>query len=264
MVNDFDNLVVANPAVGVEYKVVDSLLLNGRVECDFHVPNRLGIIRSLDVLGGPVAWHDTRKFPAGASDQVRVGIIINCVNERFERNVMTKSVFAIGSRYPILGQRAVVGSDHVEDRAVKRQEVSLGGGLVEDFSPKAGTGCVQGIAARHSESDRPVSRDLGEQVNTLVVGPLGLGQVAVLQAGTRMVNGMDINAEPFLEPFCQQRVVGIYTVSHDAYRGPSVNLLEPLQDGTQVGFVTPRIPHVINGQHNDCLDAGFADPLGRR
>ena len=68
MVNDSDDLVVANPAVGMEDKVVDSLFLNGYVEGNFHIPNRLGIIGSLYVLGFPVAGDDAGEFPAGTAN----------------------------------------------------------------------------------------------------------------------------------------------------------------------------------------------------
>jgi len=94
-----------------------------------------------------------------------------------------------------------------------------------------------------------------------VISLPGLRQVTLLQAGTGVIDSMDIDIEAFLKPPCQARILGVDLVGHDADRCPPVDLFQPLEDWTQVALVTGSVPHVINRQNDDRFDSHFPDPL---
>ena len=79
-----------------------------------------------------------------------------------------------------------------------------------------------------------------------------------------MVERVDLDAQPFLEPGLQLRVVRVDPAGHDADRGAAVDLLQPVEDRPQVRLVLGSwSAHVVDRQDDDRLDALLADPLRR-
>ena len=73
---------------------------------------------------------------------------------------------------------------------------------------------------------------------------------------------MAFQADTFAEPCLQLGVFGFNRTRHDADRSPSVDRLQSLKDRSQVGFVSGRISHVIDRQHDNAFDPFFAHPAG--
>ena len=78
-----------------------------------------------------------------------------------------------------------------------------------------------------------------------------------------MIDRVDFERQPFGEPLRKLRIVGFHAARHDADGGPAVDLLEPIQDRTQIRFVLRRLAHVVDRQDDNALDSFFANPLRR-
>ena len=50
VVNQFDNLITSDPAVGMEHQVKYTLFMNGGIERELPIPDGIRIVRFLDVL----------------------------------------------------------------------------------------------------------------------------------------------------------------------------------------------------------------------
>ena len=78
-----------------------------------------------------------------------------------------------------------------------------------------------------------------------------------------MIDGMDFERESFGQPLRKLRIVGLHLARHDAHRGPTVDLLQPVQNRPQKRLVFGRFAHVVDRQDDDALDAFFTNPLWR-
>ena len=95
VIDELDDLIVVAPAVRVEDEVVRPLLQDHRVEGRLEIRERSGAPRLVEVLRRPIARRDTRKLPAQSSDHERVGVVLDRVDERFERDVLADLLAAV-------------------------------------------------------------------------------------------------------------------------------------------------------------------------
>lgn len=56
--------------------------------------------------------------------------------------------------------------------------------------------------------------------------------------------------------------VGIQSVAKNTDRGAPVDLLEAIQERTEVILIAGVVAHVVDSEGDDDLDAGFTNPLG--
>jgi hypothetical protein len=52
-------------------------------------------------------------------------------------------------------------------------------------------------------------------------------------------------------------------VAKNADGRPAIDFLEPVKNRTQKRLVLRGIAHVVDGEDHNCIDVGFAHPLGR-
>lgn len=78
-----------------------------------------------------------------------------------------------------------------------------------------------------------------------------------------MIDRMTFEAQALTKPALQLRVVRLHIARHDADGSAAVDLLESIQNGSKVCFVLRGISHVVDGEHNDSVNAFFAHPLRR-
>ncbi len=136
VIDQLDDLLGLDPAVRVEDEVEDPLLEHDQVERRLHVFERLGVVRLVDVLRFPVAGDDAGELPAEVADDVRIGIVLDRVHERREREVLAEPLAAVGVEDEVARQAGVVGREEGEDRGVDRQEMARRAGLVEDLGDR--------------------------------------------------------------------------------------------------------------------------------
>ena len=72
---------------------------------------------------------------------------------------------------------------------------------------------------------------------------------------------MDLEAETFLEPDLELRMIGVDRVGQNANGRPTVNLFQSFKNRPQECLVSLRLSHVINRKDHDTLDIRVADPL---
>ena len=76
-----------------------------------------------------------------------------------------------------------------------------------------------------------------------------------------MIDRVTFNAQSFPEPALKLGIIRLDVTCHDTDGGSAVDLLQPIQDRSQVLFVLRRIAHVVNAEHNHGLDTFLTDPL---
>ena len=77
-----------------------------------------------------------------------------------------------------------------------------------------------------------------------------------------MIERVHLQAQPFLQPGLQVRLLRVDLAGHDADGGPAVDLLEPLQDRPQERLPLLVAAHVVDGQDDDGLDASSPTHCG--
>src|SRR4051812_5962258 len=83
VVDELDNLIVADPAVRMKDEVHHALLEDSDVEGRLPVAHRReGTFFVVIMLSRPVARRDAGKFPAHSVDDVWIRIVLDRVNER--------------------------------------------------------------------------------------------------------------------------------------------------------------------------------------
>jgi hypothetical protein len=148
--------------------------------------------------------------------------------------------------------RGRLGSSGV--RTVKTDE-----SIERNFPP--GLVLLKISAAGHPECDGRVSGDLVHQVDAIVIRAGRLGEVAFGQERAGVREGVGLQRETFPEPCLELGILRVDPIRHDADRRPAIDRFQPVEDGPQIGFVAGGLPHIVDRQHNDRLDARFADPL---
>src|SRR5262249_13634990 len=88
------------------------------------------------------------------------------------------------------------------------------------------------------------------------------GEVPLAEDRAGVVIRVAFEAEPFLEPLLQVRVVRLDAASHDADRGRPVKLLHPVDDRPEERLPLLVPAHVVDGEDDNRVDTRLADPLG--
>ncbi len=76
-----------------------------------------------------------------------------------------------------------------------------------------------------------------------------------------MIDGVALYRNSFSEPCLKLLVFRVDTARHDADRCATIDLFKAFQNWPQKGFIHGGIPHVINPQGDDGLNARFSNPL---
>src|SRR5262249_22062582 len=197
VIDQLDDLGGGAPGVGVEDEVEAALLADGGAQASLPVAQQARAGVAVQGLPLPVAGRGTGELPAQPADDVRVGVILDEVDERLAAGVILAEALPAVLEHQVAGQFGVVGGEQVEDGGVEGEEVPLGRALVENLGVEARAGGVHGVAAGNAEGDRPAPRHGGQQVDAAVVGGPGLCQVAAPQQRAGVVNGVRLQAEPF-------------------------------------------------------------------
>ena len=95
VINQFYNLLAANPAVRMKNEVQHALLEHGGVQGGFPVGDRGRVVDPMKVLGVPITGHQGGEFPTELSDHVRIRIVCDGGREGRERNVFAEFLAAI-------------------------------------------------------------------------------------------------------------------------------------------------------------------------
>src|SRR5262245_38794448 len=82
MVDELDDLIVANPAMRMKHQTINALLGDCAIESGLHVGDSLRIVWLLQMLRLPIAWGHTRKLPAQSADDIGVGVVFDRVDKR--------------------------------------------------------------------------------------------------------------------------------------------------------------------------------------
>jgi hypothetical protein len=159
VVDEFDHLLGLDPTMRMEDEVEDAPLDDDRVQDGLKVRDRPRIVGLLNMLRLPIAGHDARKLPAGWANRIRIGIIFDRVHEGRKRQILTKTLLAVGVVHDVARQGGVVGREDVEDGRIDRQGVSRVRPFLEDLGEKAGTHRIARVATGHPKGDGPVADD---------------------------------------------------------------------------------------------------------
>src|SRR6266481_4604859 len=81
VVNEFDELIVSDPTVGMEDHGHRALVEDGGVERGFPVGDSGRVIDAMMALSFPIAGNNGGKFPAELSDDVWIWIILDGCDE---------------------------------------------------------------------------------------------------------------------------------------------------------------------------------------
>jgi len=81
VVDELDNLIVANPSSGVKREGVDSLFDHGGVDGRFHVADGGGVVWTELVLALPIVGNGRGNLPTEPIDNVGIGIVFHIVDE---------------------------------------------------------------------------------------------------------------------------------------------------------------------------------------
>ena len=248
----------------MEDEVEDPLLEHDAVEGGLQVFERLGVGRLVEVLAFPVAGDDAGELPAEAADHVGIGVVLDRVDERWERDVLAEPLLAVGIEHQVARQARVVGREDGEDRRVDREEMAAGARLVEDLGEEPRADGVERVAAGHPEGDRLVAGDLAHQVDAAVVGASRLGEVPLLQAAGRggSACGTSSDSPSVSQAWSRGSLGSTWLVMMLTGARPSI-ALSRLRIGRRNVSYLRRVAHVVDGQHHDRLDSRLADPLGR-
>ncbi len=268
VVNDVHHLIVANPSVRMKHKAVDALLMHGDVERRLHVLDGDRVVGLVQMLGFPVAGHHARELPTRAINHVRIRVVLDEVVEAIlgrrvalMRDVLAEPITASVVQNQLAGDGLVVLRKHIEHGRGQRQEVPVQRPFAEDLGVKPRAHRVERIAARHAKCNWFVARNLSQHVHATVVRGFGLSEIAAVEEWARMVDGVDFDAEPFVNPGPQLWVIRLHATRHDADGSTAIDLLQALKDRTQITFVLCRVAHVVDRQDHDGFNTVFTDPL---
>ena len=160
--------------------------------------------------------------------------------------------------------RWILSCEEQQDRGVDPEELSCGIGPCEHLGVEARARAVDRVATGRAERHRQIPRDVVEQIHPAVDGVRRAAEIVLRQDRARVAEGVDLEAQPLLQPRLQAGIPRIQRVGEDAHGGPAIDALEPLEDGTQEPLITVRPRHVVDPQGDHRLDPGFPNPLGRR
>ena len=91
IIDQFDDLIVTDPAVWMKTQREQALLDNGRVDGRFEVADGVRVAFSVQVLRIPVAGHQAGDLPATPADHIGIGVVLNVVRHRaIGRNVLAE------------------------------------------------------------------------------------------------------------------------------------------------------------------------------
>ena len=76
-----------------------------------------------------------------------------------------------------------------------------------------------------------------------------------------MTQGMDFEGETFLEPGLELLIGWIDGGRHDADGSTAIDLFEAIENRAEELLPFGWCVHVVDGEDDDGLDTGFADPL---
>ena len=264
MIDQLDDLVVADPAVGMEDQREDTPFdhrsINGRLE----VLDGLRVADAMKILCIPVAGHQAGDLPAQPPDDVRIGIVLDQVGEStIGRHVLAEPLLAVVVEDQFPRQVGIVGREEHHHGRVDRQEIARGRGSVEDFGKEPRANRAHRVAAGHAKGHRPIAGNRPHRVDTQVECSFGRREIAALQARARMTPCVGFQIQAFLEPLPKPRMVRVDRMRHDTDRRPAVDLFEPVEDRPQERLILLDVPLVVDGQHDYGFDAFFADPLRR-
>src|SRR5262249_46579068 len=82
VVDEFDDLLVAYPAVRMKDQAKHAALEDGGIESGLPVTDGARVVRLVPVLGHPVARHDAGELPAQSAEDIRIRIVLDGVDER--------------------------------------------------------------------------------------------------------------------------------------------------------------------------------------
>src|SRR5262245_13673689 len=97
---------------------------------------------------------------------------------------------------------------------------------VEDQGIEARADGVPRVAAGHAKGDGAVARDLTQEIDAVVVRLARRLEVALLEQGARMGQGVDIEVDPLLDPALELGCLRVDAAGHDADRSAAVDVLE--------------------------------------
>ncbi len=264
VINQFHNLLAANPAMGMKDQIHRPLLDNGRIESSFPVRDCRGIIGTVQMLRVPITGHQAREFPTKFSHDVRVGIIFDEGGESRERDVFAKSLPPSAIENQLARQRSIVRGDDVHHRRVDSEKLAGGISLVEKLGIEARAWAVHRIATGHPKGHRFVTRNAIHQFNTTVICFRGGCKIFLGQARARMRQRVRLQRESLFEPGLELRLLRVNGNRHNAHGSAAIDLLEPLQNRAQKSFPPVGLRHVVYGEDYHRFNAGFTDPLRRR
>ena len=209
MFDHIDDLVVSDPSVWMEHQIEHAFLQDSSIECCLQVSYRGRVVWLMEMLGFPVAGNHAGELPAPSSDDIRVGIVLNRVDERGKRKVLVHPGAAITIDDKMFRKIRVLVREYIENTTVGLQEVSGWRSAVENLTPQTWAGCIPGITAGRTKSNRPIALNGCQQIDTPVIGGFGGIELVPLQTGTRMVHRVYFDRQPFREPFLKLRVLRI-------------------------------------------------------
>ena len=90
-------------------RLENALFPDDGVEGRLPIADRGRVIRLVEVLGQPIAGHDTGELPAQPADHVRVRIILDRVDKRsIGRQVLAEPVLAVRVEHQLARQFGVI------------------------------------------------------------------------------------------------------------------------------------------------------------
>src|SRR5262249_16237697 len=95
VIDQLNDLIVANPAVRMKNQIEHALLDHGGIERRFPIRHRDWISRCMEMKRLPIAWGHRWKFPTEFADDVGIGIIRYRGRKRWSRPILFKTGAAL-------------------------------------------------------------------------------------------------------------------------------------------------------------------------
>ena len=116
-----------------------SSLGDNTVEGDQPILDGLRIVWTMEMLSGPIAWHDAGKLPHEPVDDVRIGIVFNDSRIIAEGNVLSKALGSFGIEDDVAIELGIFRREQHKDTAGDGEKASLLSPLGKDLGLKPGS-----------------------------------------------------------------------------------------------------------------------------